>query len=218
MLNAALLQIPDALALWLRSTLVQKMWISLFGCIGGFGVIILFLHFSISALWFHVMEQVRNPLDMGNAWILAEYFVWIVVSGVSCRLGWIAISVYVHSAVREFIIFAKLFLAVSQLSICLTTVFTSNGFEWQTVYLMLALIVFCKPANVDFTEHMLSSIGRVVLPCIVYLFDNTVQPIVPLLQELKSGPVCAFYPDTVWCNVSLAAVGYLLKGPNNIEL
>ena len=64
------------------------------------------------------MEQVRNPLDMGNAWVLAEYFVWIVVSGVSCRLGWIGISV----SVREFIIFAKIFLAVSQLSICLACI------------------------------------------------------------------------------------------------
>jgi hypothetical protein len=116
MLNAVVLQIPDALALWLRSTLVQKVWLSLFAGIGGFGFCVLLLQFFISALWYRVTEQINNPMDMDNALIIVEYLVWIFCSGVCCRLGWIAILVYVRAVVHDLIIFVKYLFLVSWLS------------------------------------------------------------------------------------------------------
>ncbi len=80
---------------------------------------------------------------------------------------------------------------------------------------MLALIAWTRPSGVDFGEHMFTSIMGVIIPVFVFMFENALEPIIPVLKELESGPVCAFYPDTVWCNVSLAAVVYLLKGPGN---
>lgn len=79
-----------------------------------------------------------------------------------------------------------------------------NASSLQGVCAFTLFIYVTKPQDVDLKEYTEASLR----PWYLLIFEQIVQPIVAWLEETKTGPVCAFYPESDWCNLSLA----LLKG------
>lgn len=86
--------------------------ITFFYFLRGFGFFWILITSVVSLMWMHLLEQIKNPWDAGNAWIIAQYSLFLLAFGVCCRLGWIVISMYVRSAILDMIVIGRYFLMV----------------------------------------------------------------------------------------------------------
>lgn len=74
--------------------------------------------------------------------------------------------------------------------------------------MFLVLVELTTPTGVEFEDH-LDSICKPVRASIVMLHDNSLSP--AAFREIMRGPICAFDPGSVLCNVTSTMIKQALE-------
>ena len=183
LVTTLLAQLPRAVEFWLRMNTAQRFWM-LIGTIPAVALLVT----GMCAVWIaqlqhHFMLQVQHPLDLANALHLAQCLaVVLVLTASTCAAAFVA-----YTCVRAQIqTIAAIVLAIGTLT---------------ALFIVVAHATMTE--GVTFEDNVSREFNALIRPWLTLAYRYVFGPALASMRDIAQGPVCAFSPGSVWCNLSL---------------
>ena len=215
--ETVVIQLPRAVEAWLLMNSTQRLWVAL----AAFLAVIFFFTGSFSVclggFWFHGIQQLHDPFSVTNAISLIKFAICLIIL-LACAfsmayLVFMLIRSWLWTMAMYALFFAVVSVAIlrSVASMCLKF----SCYQINTVFILF--VSATTPIEVSFEDHLTESLETFLKPGIVLFYRFVLEPsvIIPL-KEVVKGPICAFYPDSIACNISLTLMS-LAANKNSTE-